>query len=584
MNDWIEWKSLDFKGKSTGEVNLLCPLCSHTRKKKTLKCLGVNLDKGVGHCNHCDAKTMKKDSFPTAKEYIQPSQDWKNFTELSESLVRWMKDVRGISQNTLLQLGITQENYFGSNSIVFNYFEGSELVHKKYRTRDKKFGASKGGKSIFYNINAVIGQETVFIVEGEMDVLALYEAGIKSAISVPNGANDNDEYWKNSERYLKDVKEFIIAVDNDEKGNELKEKIAHRLGKYRCKFIEWSLKDANDSLIQGIIQDDLKLLKRFPVTGSISIPDLEDGILNYYQNGLPETIKPKHKSFEGVNKFFSLMKGHLCTITGIPSHGKSEFTEWYTMNIVNDYDMKASFFTPEHAPLSLHQTRFIPKVVGKSFWKGQENRLTENDIKRYIKWANDKIYYTMPEAGEIATWDWLLDKFKEQLFSYGIDIFVIDAFNKVQGASTKQEMDAVLTKLTMFCQVNDVIIMLVAHPTKMRKEDDGSYQMPTLYDISGTSDFRNQTHDGYAIHRNFNDNTVTFCNLKTKYNFQGKIGESALMRYDTNTGRYYDALGQIPTFDMTLNKQEPKQTEFKMTANMDFEQIPSSDGIEESPF
>ena len=56
------------------------------------------------------------------------------------------------------------------------------------------------GKPIFLTINSVIGVDEVYIVEGEFDVLALHQVGIKNAISVPNGANDNDNYWINLEK------------------------------------------------------------------------------------------------------------------------------------------------------------------------------------------------------------------------------------------------------------------------------------------------------------------------------------------------------------------------------------------------
>ena len=81
-----------------------------------------------------------------------------------------------------------------------------------------------------------------------MDVASLYEVGIKNVVSVPNGANDNDDFWINSEKYIKDIESFVIAVDNDEKGNELKNAIAHRLGRHRCTFIDFEGKDANDDL------------------------------------------------------------------------------------------------------------------------------------------------------------------------------------------------------------------------------------------------------------------------------------------------------------------------------------------------
>ena len=122
----------------------------------------------------------------------------------------------------------------------------------------------------------------MYTVEGEFDVLALYQIGIKNAISVPNGANDNDEYWKNSKEYFKDVKKFIIAVDNDTKGNELKERIAQRLGRYRCEYIEWQNKDANDDLKAGILKESVKQRKLFPVSGTFTVSDLKNDILNLY--------------------------------------------------------------------------------------------------------------------------------------------------------------------------------------------------------------------------------------------------------------------------------------------------------------
>jgi len=182
-------------------------------------------------------------------------------------MVRFIEDTRKINQNTLKALNVTEELFYQPkqgkevNNIVFNYFEKDVLVNKKYRDGAKNFMQSAGTRSIFYNINSVIGEKEVWICEGEFDVLALHQIGIKNAISVPNGANDNDDYWLNSKEYLKDVKKFIIAVDNDEKGNDLKEKIAQRLGRYRCEYIEFVNKDANGDLIGQILHDTVKKRK-----------------------------------------------------------------------------------------------------------------------------------------------------------------------------------------------------------------------------------------------------------------------------------------------------------------------------------
>src|SRR5690606_7464112 len=130
----------------------------------------------------------------------------------------------------------------------------------------------------FYNINSVIGVDEVYIVEGEFDVLALHQVGIKNAISVPNGANDNDNYWINSEKYLIDVKKFYIAVDNDTKGNELSEKIAQRLGRWRCVRVNFKGKDANDDLKSGLLDKTIKDILHYPVSGTFTSKDMEDDL------------------------------------------------------------------------------------------------------------------------------------------------------------------------------------------------------------------------------------------------------------------------------------------------------------------
>lgn len=552
--EFIEWKEINHNGKKRS----ICPKCSHNRhKNKTDKCLSINHDKGTAYCHHCEAVSFKEDvSIETEKHFKLPIQTWKNYTKLSDKLVKYLES-RKIKQSTAIKLGWSEEEYYQPSlqkkvsNLVFNAFEGETLVNKKYRSGGKRFTQSAGTKSIFYNINSAIGKKKVYIVEGEFDVAALIEVDKNSVISVPNGANDNDEYWMNSEKYIKDVKHFVIAVDNDEKGIILRDKIAQRLGRHRCSYIEFKGKDANDDLITGDLIESINNEIRFPVSGTFKIDDLYNGIMNLYDNGLPKTLYPKSKYWNGFKDCYSVMRGQLSIGTGIPSHGKSNFTDDYVLNLINDYDLKASWFSPEHSPMSLYHTNLSEKVIGKNFWgkvQGKEvDRISKQELEKYKEWGNEKIYLTDCEAGNLPTWDWLLKKFEEQMYSFGIDIFVIDAFNKVllPKGNKLEEINIVLTKLTHFAQSNNVIVFLVAHPTKMQKNEQGLYGVPTLYDVSGSADFRNQTHNGYTIYRHFYDevnnteNETEFFNMKTKFNFQGEIGSSVKFKYCLQNGRFY---------------------------------------------
>lgn len=572
------WELIE-TNKVSGTAKLKCPVCTATRKNKNDRSLYVNFNSGVGKCFHCEGLFFKNsiEKSVERENFTLPVQNWKNYTELSDGIVKYFEG-RKIEQFTLKHFEVSEEKYYQPqlqkevNNIVFNYFEGDVLVNKKYRSGGKKFTQSKNAKSIFYNINSVIGQDECYIVEGEIDVMALFQIGIKNAISVPNGANDNDNYWVNSEKYIKEIKKFYIATDNDEKGDLVAEKIAQRLGRYRCERVRFEGKDANDDLISGNLEKTILNIEKYPVAGTFKVSDVYDDILKMYDNGIPETISPKHSCFGNLKKVFSVMRGHLITGTGIPSHGKSNFTEWYVLNLIRDYGMKASFFSPEHHPFELHHTTFIEKTFGKSFFYDNKDcpRISKEEIEKYRDWANEKIYLTGTENGEFPTWDWIFEKFREQLFSFGIDIFVIDAFNKLGFSSKGNKLDQindVLTKLTMFAQMHNVIIFLVAHPTKMQKGTNGLYNSPTLYDVSGSSDFRNQTHDGFSVYRFFgdeqNDSMTVFENLKTKMKFQGEIGGKIEFDYHLPSGRYFEKGTNAPTF-ILCDEVEPQKEQVEI--------------------
>ena len=92
---------------------------------------------------------------------------------------------------------------------------------------------------------------------------------------------------------------------------------------------------------------------------------------------------------------------------------------------------------------------------------------------------------------------------------------------------------------------------------KMTTNELGDYQIPTLYDVSGSADFRNQTHDGFSIYRHYRDkeidgdniykNQVQFFVEKIKMKFQGEMTKSETFNYDLPSGRYYVG-NERPTF------------------------------------
>lgn len=572
MKELIQWSEIDLKNKTSGAIKALCPKCSHTRKKKNDPCLSVNIDKGMAKCWNCEAISIR--DIQEKKTYNTPPQNWQNYTSLSKQFVDFFQS-RGISQKTIIENRITQETSFIPNEgskvlcIAFNYFEGGKLLNKKFRSLKKGFMQVKDAKKVFYGLNDIVGCDEVYIVEGEMDKLAMYEHGIKNCISVPNGANDLNDIFQTCENYLKDIKKFFIAVDMDEPGEKLEKELIKRLGKHRCERIQFSGKDANEDLVNLKIEAALKNPKPYPVEGTFTANDVAEEINNLWENGFEKPLKPKGQQWRELNKIFSTLLGQLTVVTGIPTHGKSNFIEDYLINLANDNDLKLSFYSPEHLPMEMHHAQLIEKYTGKPFFNStlEVEKVKKSEIEAYKNWSAKSLFLTVPEKGVTADWDWLIETFKQQIFRFGIDVFCIDAFNKVRKKNSDSlgELSEILSRLTLFCQQYNVSIFLVAHPTKMQKDESGvRFKIPTLYDVKGSGDFYDQTHNGLTIYRYFENEANEFVGtiaipMKLKFKHQGKVGEQARFNFNPNNGRYY-SFGTMPNNEM-INPIELPQIE-----------------------
>ena len=141
MNQIIEWSEIESltRGKRGKVLKIVCPSCVGRRTNKKDPALSVNLDKGVAKCHYCDAISFRKQHTIETRPYKLPKQDWKNYTDISDQVVKWIETTRKISQKTLTDLGITEEKYYQPQlkkevqNIVFNYFELNQVVNKKYR-------------------------------------------------------------------------------------------------------------------------------------------------------------------------------------------------------------------------------------------------------------------------------------------------------------------------------------------------------------------------------------------------------------------------------------------------------------------
>ena len=535
-----------------------CPLCSSDRQPKNQKaqCASYDWDRGLGTCHNCDTSfqlhTYQRKG-ASERVYIRPDAI-EQFNDVSTNVETWF-GTRGISKKTLQDLQVTEGQEWMpqtskmENTIQFNYFMGDQLINVKYRDGRKNFKLYKGAEKVFYNINSIVGYDECIIVEGEMDVLALHEAGIKNVISVPNGAtlnSNNLDYLDNCIDYFEDKTKVILAVDADEPGQALKQEFIRRLGAEVCYTVDFAdCKDSNDYLIEhgaDALRSAIHAAKQVPLEGVSTLYDIQDELKDFVKNGFKPGFQVGLKNFDRI---FSTYTGQFITVTGIPSSGKSDFVDQMCVGYNTNYGWKTAFASPENAPTYLHAHKLMRKVWQDMPSPGDIDGEQWNKVADHV---NDNFFFIDMER---YTLDHVLRKGAELVKRKGIKCLVIDPFNKVRDINCKTEdvnryTMEYLTKIEVFAKKYDVLVFIVAHPTKMYKGSDGKIEEPTMYNIKGGGEWYDASYHGLLVHRDYDTKTVKAKVLKVKFQNLGENGAEAFFKWEPRSGCFIPNEPAVP--------------------------------------
>ena len=536
-------------GLKEGATQGICPLCSHDRQPKNQKaqCASYDWERGLGTCHNCST-TFQLHTYQrkgaSEKEYVRPDQ--KPTKKLNSKVVQWF-ETRGISQKTLTDLRVGEGPEYmpqtgkTENAIWFNYLMGDQLINVKYRDGRKNFKLYKGAEKVFYNINSIVGYDTCIITEGEMDVLALHEAGIKNAISVPNGAtltNNNLDYLDNCIDYFEDKEKVILAVDQDDAGQMLQQELIRRLGAEVCFLVTFEdCKDANEYLLKygkEKLAERITKARPVPLENVTTFKDIEDEVTDFVKNGFKPGYQIGLPNFDDI---FSTYTGQFITVTGIPSSGKSDFVDQMVVGYNANYGWKTAFASPENAPTYLHAHKLMRKTWGDMPTRADIGGAKWKEVSEHV---NDNYFFIDMDKYSLES---VLRKGAELVKRKGIKCLVIDPFNKIRDIDCKTEdvnryTMEYLTKIEMFCKKYDVLTFIVAHPTKMYKDSNGKIEEPTMYNIKGGGEWYDASYHGILVHRDYDAKTVKAKVLKVKFQNLGENGAEAHFKWEHKSGRF----------------------------------------------
>lgn len=492
----IKLQILGINANSTGRY--LCPKCSANRTNKTEKCLSVKFESEcvLYKCHNCQwsGAVYYRDKYEHKKHYKKP--DAPKTSDNKQPLYDYFQK-RGISKEIVdkFQVGINEKK-----EIIFPYYKAGELVNVKYRTNlgngKKSFRQESDTEKTFFGMDLVTNFSQLLIVEGEVDSLSFAMAGIES-VSVPQGASENKlECIDNCWNWLQQFDSYIIAIDNDTTGDKLKVNLLNRLDRNKCKIAHMGqFKDANEVLMQSGADDLLKIVNQaeyITPDGLVSFFDCWDEIFYFKQNGYS---KGYSTGWESLDKKFTIKTGYLMIITGYPSRGKSFFTDNLLYNLSQKYDLKHLIASFENTNAS-HFARFAQMHCEKKF-----SEIEENEYGNTFEFIVNHFYRL--QIDRMWSIDQIIETCELAVRKYGIKTLTIDPYNRLNNDYTDREdkyIGSILAKLSMVAKKLDILVIFIAHP----KKPDGD-KLPTMYSISGSSDWYNMADYGLIIHRERNE-------------------------------------------------------------------------------
>lgn len=596
-------KGIVLRNYNVGQHKSKCPECKDYRKPKNKHdeplSITIEADGGaVWRCHNCDwsggfaGASFTRENHPAPFKRPIP----KDVSPPVPKFYEWFQEKRKISHATVDAFGLYRDEHFVAGSmqpcIAFPYKKDGELVNVKYRTADKQFGQEAGAERTLFNIDAVKERwadhkteyltdngdkaslvvpksfylkdgnpaKTVIFVEGEMDVLALYEAGFPYAVSLPDGAPKEAKFDPDDKRFkaleahpwLSDAERVIIAVDTDGPGQALAQELVHRFGSDRCWSVNWpdlhdvDCKDANECLITHgpeVTAECISLAKPYPIDGLYRAIDYRQDVLDIYHHRIQQPIST---GFPGLDEKYMIMPGTFHLVTGIPNHGKSTFVDQLAVNLAKNEGWNFAVFSPEHS-VGQHIRRLSEKIVEKPFDVGVNERMTEQELL----WAADKIndhFFFIESKDNAPSIEWILSKARAACFQHGVRGIIIDPYNEIDaarksGVREDEHIRDLISKCKQFCRRHNVVMWMVAHPAKMSRDDTGELRVPTLYDVSGAAHWYNMSDVGLAVHRDFNtEKTVVYVQKIREQGLYGQIGECEF-RFNTAKRVYTEEAG-----------------------------------------
>ena len=137
---------------------------------------------------------------------------------------------------------------------------------------------------------------------------------------------------------------------------------------------------------------------------------------------------------------------------------------------------------------------------------------TPEEVDKADAWINQYFLFLAPGDDDEPTLEWVLERLSTAVVRHGVKLCIIDPWNELSHERGDMPMTDyigyALRILKRFARKHSVHVIVVAHPHKMRRLDNGRFPMPCLYDISDSAHWKNRCDVGVIVHREAEETTI----------------------------------------------------------------------------
>ena len=131
-----------------------------------------------------------------------------------------------------------------------------------------------------------------------------------------------------------------------------------------------------------------------------------------------------------------------------------------------------------------------------------------------------------PGDDDEPTLGWVLERLSSAVVRYGVKLCVIDPWNELSherpgDMSMTDYVGFALRLLKKFARKHMVHMIVVAHPMKLRRQENGRFPVPSLYEVSDSAHWYNRCDVGVIVYRK--DDATTIVRVQ-KVRYHDEIG------------------------------------------------------------